>query len=114
MIIAAKQSWNTWIPELNKPEPFSEIISSINGFAIVADQNGTPFEALALPINPPLEKISCCIGPPGGFSDEELSEMKTRNFVSLNLSPYRLRTELAATILAGAILQKCVLRGESI
>lgn len=107
MIVAAKQSWNAWVPELKKPRPFSEALSFIEGCCIVADEKGSTFNTLS-PGSVP-DTMSCFIGPPGGFSQEELSALKQRDSILIKLSGYRLRTELAAAILAGNIIQKFVI-----
>jgi 16S rRNA (uracil1498-N3)-methyltransferase len=107
MIVAAKQSWNAWIPELKKPHEFSKALPLIEGCCIVADEKGKPFNTLSLASVP--DTISCFIGPPGGFSEEELAILQQHDTILITLAKYRLRTELAAAILAGNILQKFVI-----
>lgn len=104
MIASAKQSWNTWLPSLNEPVEFSSVIDLINDFAIVADDKGTVLASQqSQSKNGPL---SCFVGPPGGFSPEELFLLKDRDVVAVRLSDHRLRTELAATVLAGYVVNR--------
>ena len=107
MIAAAKQSWNAWLPTLNKPIEFSMALTIMQGPIFVADMFGETLEKS-------LEKltlqhtISCFIGPPEGLSSEELNALKQSGARLVKLTDRRLRTELAATVFAGNIVQKFI------
>ncbi len=108
MISAAKQSWNAWIPEILHPTAFKDAIKKKSGICFVADNNGITLDNL-LKDTDIQDNFSCFIGPPGGFSENELMEMKLHGFKTIKLSDHRLRTELAATVFAGNIVQRFVL-----
>ncbi len=105
MIAATKQSWNVWLPQLDKPMNFNDAILLGKEVNIVAEKDGITFNDFPFDSGTP-DIISCFIGPPGGFSQEELLILKERGALALKLSDHRLRTELAATVLAGNIVQK--------
>ncbi len=105
MITATKQSWNAWLPELGMPINFEKALDKkigtcffggIDGIAIndFSDGQGIPNE------------ISCFLGPPGGFSPEEQEELKKAEVQEIKLSNHRLRTELAATVMASNVVQR--------
>lgn len=107
MIAAAKQSWNAWLPNLIGPVEFKKALSVAQGLIFVADKSGealdTSLDKLTLQ-----DTISCFVGPQEGFSQNELDELKQNGAHSIKLSDKRLRTELAATVLAGNIVQKFI------
>ncbi len=106
MIAAAKQSWNAWLPVLNKPATFEEARRSAQGLLFVADDQGETLDKYTSNNSCDSSNIACFIGPPGGFSAEELTMLKDRGVNPIKLSENRLRTELAAAILAGNVVQK--------
>jgi 16S rRNA (uracil1498-N3)-methyltransferase len=105
MIAAAKQSWNAWLPTLNIPVKLDKAIGMLRGIVFIADMNG---ETLDKSINELTlqDTISCFIGPPEGFSQQELDALKQSSARLVKLADRRLRTELAATVFAGNIVQK--------
>lgn len=105
MIAAAKQSWNAWLPALNKPVEFSIALTIMQGHVFVADMLGDTLEK-SLEKLTLQDAISCFIGPPEGFSPEELEALKEKGARLVKLSDKRLRTELAATVFAGNVVQK--------
>lgn len=105
MITAAKQSWNAWIPLLSVPMSFDSAISMDHDLLLVADENGELLSSLNSTMLKSRNKISCFVGPPGGFSFEELSKLNKSGSFSVKISPHRLRTELASTVLVGNIVQ---------
>jgi 16S rRNA (uracil1498-N3)-methyltransferase len=108
MIAGIKQSLNPWLPELTRPMPFCQIASALRAFppqrCFVADAGGIPLRR-ALDASPVEGRAACIIGPPGGFSPEESNLLKESGCVFVNISPHRLRTELAAIILCGNVVQ---------
>lgn len=107
MIAAAKQSWNAWLPALNKPIEFSTVLSSMQDTVFVADMLGETLEKSMGGLSFQ-DTVSCFIGPPEGFSSRELDLLKQKNAHLIKLSDKRLRTELAATVFAGNIVQKFI------
>lgn len=107
MIAAAKQSWNAWLPALNKPVELDKALSMAKGLVFVADMNGETLDK-SLDKLTLQDAVSCFIGPPEGFSAEELDGLGKHSAGLIKLSDKRLRTELAATVLAGNIVQKFI------
>lgn len=107
MATAAKQSWNAWIPLLDAPIPFSQALDHIKETSLVAHITGTSLSEFLKETNIP-ETLRCLVGPPGGFSPSELSSLETAGSVFITLGTHRLRTELAATVFAGTIVQYCM------
>ncbi|NLE01415.1 MAG: 16S rRNA (uracil(1498)-N(3))-methyltransferase [Fibrobacter sp.] len=100
MISAMKQSLYPYLPDLSAPVHFDTALTDVSGSSIVADAEGTWLHTLDTFDN---NDISCFIGPPGGFSDEELGKMRVQGFHFVKISPTRLRTELAAVVLCAQI-----------
>lgn len=104
MIVATKQSWNAWIPILNEPVSINSAVSMANETIIVADEKGAPFVSINKNLIKP-KALSCFIGPPGGFSDDELSNLQKAGGLFTKISKHRLRTELAVTVMVGNLIQ---------
>jgi 16S rRNA U1498 N3-methylase RsmE len=52
----------------------------------------------------PQTKVSCLIGPPGGFSAEEKKTLESHTVLTVKIAQQRLRTELAAAVLCSRIM----------
>ncbi len=62
-----------------------------------------------------LSSLTMCIGPEGGFSDEEVTLAQDAGFQQVSLGPRRLRTETAAVVCAGIVLsQDSGIRGQGL
>ncbi|NBJ68567.1 MULTISPECIES: 16S rRNA (uracil(1498)-N(3))-methyltransferase [Clostridia] len=100
---ASEQSHRNKIPSVDPCQDLSEIIEAAKDydFALFAyeeeaksEQHQSLGSALAR-----LEKeqsLLVCIGPEGGFSDEEVKLLKANEFQAIRLGPRILRTETAA------------------
>ncbi len=104
IVSAAKQSWNCWFTELAQPAPIVEDLFNEYDLLLVADVQGQSLDSL-LPKGQSPERIGCLIGPPEGFSSEEIILFQSKAARLVKLGGKRLRTELAATVLAGTITQ---------
>ena len=104
MVTALKQSHNCLLPALHGPKTFTQAVDMADAACLVADMDGQTMQT-AMQAVPPPAALSCFIGPPGGFSPEELQTMKSRGSAAVRLSPNRLKTELAAVVAAACILQ---------
>ncbi len=102
MVVALKQSFSFFLPEISAPSSLAEAILNAQGFVIVADMNGIPLSVL--PSIPSNRQISCFIGPPGGFNTNEMQLFEIKSYLRVRLAPARLRTELAATVLCGQLI----------
>ncbi|MBN1757203.1 MAG: 16S rRNA (uracil(1498)-N(3))-methyltransferase [Chitinispirillaceae bacterium] len=102
MIASLKQSHNVYLPELLPPCSLTDAIQHPGSITmLVAEMSGTTLHGITFPTDTP---ISCFIGPPGGFSAEELRLLTERSALPVRIAPTRLRTELAATVLCGQII----------
>jgi 16S rRNA (uracil1498-N3)-methyltransferase len=102
LIAGMKQAMNPWIPILFPPAPFVSILERLPERLLVADMGGRPmYQAITADHN---GQWSGMVGPPGGFSPEEHVALKENHACFVSLSPWRLRTELAATLLAGMVV----------
>jgi 16S rRNA (uracil1498-N3)-methyltransferase len=104
-VAAMKQSRRCVLPEVRQPQPFREFISSCGGGALKL----IPHEQAEIPLTP--SRISgdgpavVCIGPEGGFSDEEVAMAQEAGFQPVSLGARRLRTETAALVACAIVLQ---------
>jgi 16S rRNA (uracil1498-N3)-methyltransferase len=101
MIVALKQSDADFLPILEPPCTLVTALHQASGTLLVADQNGVPLNRL-----PQFERgstLCCFIGPPGGFSDEELRSFDARPCSRIRIAMARLRTELATTVLCALV-----------
>jgi 16S rRNA (uracil1498-N3)-methyltransferase len=87
---AVKQSGRTWIPDLDEPAGFKDVIAR-DGLKIV-------FDADADATRPPSHPATLLIGPEGGFSDHELGAAREKGCAFDQLGPRRLRAETAAIV----------------
>ncbi|MBR5599583.1 MAG: 16S rRNA (uracil(1498)-N(3))-methyltransferase [Alphaproteobacteria bacterium] len=98
-IEASEQSRRTDIPEISQPQTLSNILSNWDSqrtlFFMDETLQSLPFlEQLQ---KQPSAKSAILIGPEGGFSDEELSNLRTKSFAKgATLGPRILRAETAA------------------
>lgn len=105
MITATKQSWNAWLPKLDAPVTFKQALDQKDDLCLFGGINGIIMNNCSFEAGIP-EKISCFIGPPGGFSPEEIEKLKASGANEIKLANHRLRTELAATIMASCVVQQ--------
>jgi 16S rRNA (uracil1498-N3)-methyltransferase len=104
MIAALKQSQNTYLPEIISPQTMAAAAELVNSSTIlVADPTGQPLCNLQVPL-PGHKQIAGFVGPPGGFSEDELRHLEERLAIPVAIAPARLRSELAATALCAQIV----------
>ncbi len=101
MISAMKQSLYPFIPELDNPITLENALENCSGKKITADPEGESFSTIINTVNFP---VSCFIGPPGGYSEKEISLLKTEGSTMVKIAPTRLRTELASIVLCAQLL----------
>lgn len=92
-IAAMKQSLSAYLPQINAPVNFNQVITMEAEQKVIAHYNGS---------NQNLQSIiqtgkSCLvlIGPEGDFSENEIEQAKQQGFKPVNLGSRRLRTETA-------------------
>jgi 16S rRNA (uracil1498-N3)-methyltransferase len=104
LIAGIKQSRNPWLPVCIEPQTVPEALAVCgDSFVIAADECGDNFAAVSGRMGP-ASALSCFVGPPGGFSPDELGALKSGAAAFLSLSGNRLRTELASVVLCGAVM----------
>ena len=96
LITSAKQSWNSNFPTISKPVTFSVAVESARNI-IYADIKGDKDKGLNMESG-----VDCFVGPPGGFSEGEIEKLASKG-VGVNLGEFRLRTELAASLMVSKI-----------
>jgi len=102
-IASSKQSLYPHLPTLYDPTPFKDIDFSRLAPSYFGDDQALPvFQALQN--TPPADLAACFIGPPGGFTINEIVQLKHQGSIGCALSPNRLRTELATALLCASIL----------
>ena len=104
MITAIKQAQYPWLPHLDTPMSPNRAFENIKGFCLVADPTGIPFANVIPTLQEQVPPFSAIIGPPGGFTEEETTDIKARGSLFASIAPTRLTTELAAVVLAGAVI----------
>jgi 16S rRNA (uracil1498-N3)-methyltransferase len=104
-IAAMKQSGRCVLPEVLEPVTFREFISSCEPRAlkyIPHEQAESPLTRSRIPGEGP---AVVCIGPEGGFSDEEVARAQEAGFQPVSLGTRRLRTETAALVACAIVLE---------
>ena len=108
MISGIKQSHNPWLPHLAAPQNFVAAVEALGDVlphqCLIADAGGQPFGHI-LSTLAGVDRVACFVGPPGGFSPQELDDLQSRGCTAVNIGPYRLRTELAAVVLCAGVMQ---------
>jgi 16S rRNA (uracil1498-N3)-methyltransferase len=100
VIEAAKQSKHYYLPKLDVPVSFVEVLSiPASSKIIFAERNGGPLKA-ALAGSP----VLYLTGPEGGWTDEELVQAGKHGFVPVSLGEGILKAETAA--IAGGVLAR--------
>ncbi len=102
---AARQCGRGDLPELGGPWPLDEALEravSDPGVRIGLDPGGGPLLPALAAWRPPLPLV-LAVGPEGGFTGEELDQLRSRGFSLARLGAYTLRTEAAAAAALGAV-----------
>lgn len=98
---AAKQSISHYIPQLNEPLNFSEVIKSASADAkFIAHCHPNTERIDLLPILSHQKDALILIGPEGDFSEQEVAQAVKAGFTPVSLGSKRLRTETAAMAVA--------------
>jgi 16S rRNA (uracil1498-N3)-methyltransferase len=101
---AMKQSQRSVLPGVSEPQPFSEFLRSVSAesLLLIAHESITGPSLRAMITGHSF--VIVCIGPEGGFTDEEIAAATEARFVPVSLGERRLRAETAAVVAAAAIL----------
>ena len=105
-LAAMKQSGRSVLPTVHNVRRFREFITAPpeGELRLLPDEHH--HEPLLIDIlhRNGVSSAVICIGPEGGFTDEEIVLAKTSGFTAVSLGPRRLRTETAAIIATGVVL----------
>lgn len=101
-IDAARQSGRGDLPQILGPNPLDAALLSVKPSVrfLLDPRAGASLESLAGAVGPSAE-IALCVGPEGGFSEQELQALQRAGFESVALGPLTLRAELAAVAALG-------------
>jgi 16S rRNA (uracil1498-N3)-methyltransferase len=99
-----KQSGRCVLPRILEPVTFREFISSCEPRAL----KYIPHEQAKIPLTPDRPAgdgpAVVCVGPEGGFSDQEVALAQEAGFQPVSLGARRLRTETAALVACAIVL----------
>ncbi len=98
---ALKQSRRLHSPVIEPVQSFGNALDSAVGTVLYADEHGiSVFEEDLVKDE---EVLSCFVGPPGGFADDEIEQFTKTVARPVRLGRFRLRTELAAVVMAALV-----------
>ncbi len=97
---ALRQSQRLWMPDISEILDFKEVLRSNYNTKLAASVKG---EKLSSILGGKKEDILVLIGPEGGFSPLEHSQLEENNFKFLKLSSHILRVETASIFSVGLI-----------
>ena len=103
-ISAMQQSQQCWLPVLNEPVEFNEVVihSSAQGKFIAHCNDGTRSQLTNSLINQ-LTSTQILIGPEGDFTPKEIEQAIQNNFIPVSLGETRLRSETAGVVAAALL-----------
>jgi 16S rRNA (uracil1498-N3)-methyltransferase len=102
LIAAMLQSQQTWLPGLQEPIKFDNILSTDHQQKFIAhcqEQQKQELKSFSIARN-----VLMLIGPEGDFSPEEISAALQNNFQPVSLGQTRLRTETAGVVAATLLM----------
>ncbi len=97
-----KQSLSPFLPTLDNPLTLEESFQICTSPILLADQDGIPVMKACQNIQ--TNEFTCFIGPPGGFSDNEIIMFSSKNALKVKMGEPRFRTELAAVVLCSQLV----------
>lgn len=108
---AMKQSQRCYLPKVNHPVSFSDVLSSAgkNDLKIIADERSFENSIVAdelKRLTSHTRPVSLLIGPEGGFTGEEIDSAVKSGFAILSLGDRKLRSETAAIAALSVLLTK--------
>lgn len=96
-----KQCGRGWLLEIEDAITFADAIKPTPGTVVLAaDASGGPLPAAAAV---KAERVVLLVGPEGGFSDEEFSQLKAAGVTLFCFAPHVLRVETAAVVGAAMV-----------
>ena len=107
---AAKQSKRSIIPEVKAPISFKQMLQDIadydKAYLAYEEARGTESAREAFASAKQYKSIAVCIGPEGGFEEQEIEAAKEAGFEIISLGSRILRTETAGfAVLSNFMIQ---------
>ncbi len=108
VLAAMKQSCRTILPSVSLIQQFETMLAASSHFGVKliayeAVENSTNILSV-MNKNAGASSAIVCIGPEGGFTEEEVRQAMAAGFVPVSLGQRRLRSETAAVVAASLIL----------
>lgn len=100
-LAAAGQCDRAYVPDVREPRPLAEFLQDplLPAHRLLAARSGERLQA------PAEGAVVLLVGPEGGFDPQELQAIAAASFAPVRLGPHVLRTETAALLGAGMLLQ---------
>ena len=99
VLSATKQCRRAWIPELNEIQTLQDCLNAIHTYdyaLIFWEKESERHIQSVLRKNPEVKSIALIVGPEGGFTDNEVKDLKEKGCISVKIGSNVLRTETAA------------------
>lgn len=105
-LAAMKQSGRCVLPRVHEPVSLTDFVhtSPANCLKVIPHEQETARTISSLLTSYSSASVVICIGPEGGFTDEEIAVAAGAGFHTVSLGPRRLRTETAAIVASAAII----------
>ena len=105
VVAAMLQSQQSWLPVLNEPCSFEEIMSQppMAQQLIAYCGEGPKYLIKELPFS---SETRMLIGPEGDFTEDEIQHALSKNFIAVGLGETRLRTETAGIVAVSLLMNK--------
>jgi 16S rRNA (uracil1498-N3)-methyltransferase len=104
---AARQSRRAWIPDVSGPVTTAGLAALVAervaaGAVVLALHESAKLPLAEIPVAQ-ADSIMLIVGPEGGISDEELTDLAAAGARAVRLGPTVLRTSTAAAVALGAL-----------
>jgi len=104
-LAATKQCGRCVIPEVRPLTTLDDFLAQAPDHAIkIIPHEQVVGKRLSEAVPAGVEQVAICIGPEGGFAEEEVARAVSVGFVPVSLGPRRYRAETAAVLAAGLVL----------
>ncbi len=108
-IAGMKQSLRTILPEIHDIIPFEQVLPEIKNYDLCLigslDKDSISIKECEQ-LRSKLRNVLLVVGPEAGFTEEELSQAKTRGAIPISLGTRRLRTETAGVVFLSLVLHQ--------
>ncbi len=106
-IASMKQSLRSVLPDIKPVTKLDQLLTQIRKYELTLigslESDAKSLKNLSQ-LKKPLRKILVIVGPESGFTDDELTQLKSAGAIPLSLGKIRLRTETAGIVLSSLVL----------